>query len=37
MFSGATAFDKDLSSWDVSKGTKFVSENKNEKTTKYIY
>ena len=35
MFYKATAFNKDLSSWNVSNGQEFVSENKNEKRTKY--
>ena len=30
MFNGAESFDKDLGSWNVSKGTNFVSEIKNE-------
>ena len=35
MFQGATDFDQDIGSWNVSKGTDFVSEIKNEQNKIY--
>ena len=35
MFYGITAFDQDLSSWNVSNGQYFVSENNNEQNKIY--